>query len=281
MKLFSTIIVLSFLCFSSYAQILNPGFENWANGNPSDWFTNNIPGLWIPVTQSNTANSGSSAVKGTVTPYANSAIAPLLMSGATGEGFTITAAPTALKGYYQWHPQGNDKFIMTVSVAQGNTIIGVGGIEIFAAATTYTQFIAPIEYVVVATPDRLGITFSAGPDQGEPNPGAYFLFDDLELSFDPVGVNDISLPLEFKLSQNYPNPFNPSTKIEFQIPSEGFVTLKVYDILGNEVASLIEEYKPAGSYRVDFNASGLSGGIYFYRITAGADQITHKMTILK
>ena len=65
---------------------------------------------------------------------------------------------------------------------------------------------------------------------------------------------------------NYPNPFNPSTIITFQIPEAGLVSLKVYDLLGREVATLVDEHKTAGSYDVEFNASELSSGVYFYKI---------------
>ncbi|MCU0344147.1 MAG: T9SS type A sorting domain-containing protein [Ignavibacterium sp.] len=97
-----------------------------------------------------------------------------------------------------------------------------------------------------------------------------------------------ALPNNFSLEQNYPNPFNPSTKIRYSIPNvtlsgvEGSrVQLKVYDLLGNEVATLVNEEKPSGVYEVDFNASNLSSGIYFYKLTAGAFTQTKKMTVLK
>jgi hypothetical protein len=83
-----------------------------------------------------------------------------------------------------------------------------------------------------------------------------------------------SLVKEFSLEQNYPNPFNPSTKIRYSIPinvkgQTSNVILKVYDVLGNEVATLVDEYKPAGSYEVEFSADGLTSGIYFYKLQAG------------
>ncbi len=102
-----------------------------------------------------------------------------------------------------------------------------------------------------------------------------------------------SLPTEFKLSQNYPNPFNPSTKIKYSIPNvtlsgvEGSrVKLNVYDILGNEVATLVNEYKPAGSYEVEFNShSGegrnLTSGVYFYQLKVGSFVQTRKMILIK
>ncbi|MGA8263002.1 MAG: N,N-dimethylformamidase beta subunit family domain-containing protein [Ignavibacteriaceae bacterium] len=94
-----------------------------------------------------------------------------------------------------------------------------------------------------------------------------------------------NLPTTFSLFQNFPNPFNPSTTINYQIPKVGFVTLKVYDVLGREVALLVNEEKPAGSYRVNFDASSvkgeLSSGIYFYRISVGNYSSVKKMVLLK
>ncbi len=85
----------------------------------------------------------------------------------------------------------------------------------------------------------------------------------------------------FSLNQNYPNPFNPFTNIGFWIPDFGFVTLKVYDVLGREVAMLVNEEKPAGSYKVKFDGSNLSSGIYFYRLTAGNYTMVKKMVLMR
>ena len=86
---------------------------------------------------------------------------------------------------------------------------------------------------------------------------------------------------QFELQQNYPNPFNPSTNIQYAISSMQFVTLKVYDILGREVATLFNEEKPAGIYDVEFNGTQLSSGTYFYQLKAGSFIETKKMTLLK
>ncbi|HCY74397.1 MAG TPA: hypothetical protein DHV28_00615 [Ignavibacteriales bacterium] len=88
-------------------------------------------------------------------------------------------------------------------------------------------------------------------------------------------------PVSFDLSQNYPNPFNPSTTIKFQLPKAGMVTLKVYDILGNEVAALVNEEKAAGQYEVNFNASALASGVYIYKIQSGSFINSKKMILLK
>ena len=90
---------------------------------------------------------------------------------------------------------------------------------------------------------------------------------------------------DFKLEQNYPNPFNPSTLISYQLPVSGYVTLKVFDVLGNEVATLVDEYKPAAAYEVNFNTSSgirnLVSGIYFYQLRAGEFIQTKKMLMIK
>ncbi len=85
----------------------------------------------------------------------------------------------------------------------------------------------------------------------------------------------------FLLSQNYPNPFNPTTKIKYQIPELSFVTIKVYDVLGNEITILVNEEKPAGSYEIEFSASTFPSGIYFYQLKAGSFVETKKMVLLK
>ena len=100
----------------------------------------------------------------------------------------------------------------------------------------------------------------------------------------PLDVKRIEnkiIPSTFKLYQNYPNPFNPITKIRYRIPETGFVTLKVYDILGRDVATLVNGYKPAGNYELEFDASSLSSGVYFYRLTAGTFTTTKQMILLR
>ena len=92
---------------------------------------------------------------------------------------------------------------------------------------------------------------------------------------------DEQLAGSFSLLQNYPNPFNPVTVISYNIAVAGFVELKIYDVLGNEVKTLVKEKQNAGSYSVDFNAGDLPSGVYFYRINAGEYRETKTMMLLK
>lgn len=95
------------------------------------------------------------------------------------------------------------------------------------------------------------------------------------------GVYSENLPKEYFLGQNYPNPFNPSTQFEFALPKKSNIKLKIFDALGNEIANLINESKPAGNYQGSFNAVGLPSGIYFYRLETEGFSETRKMLLIK
>jgi hypothetical protein len=96
-----------------------------------------------------------------------------------------------------------------------------------------------------------------------------------------IDINEINIPTEYFLSQNYPNPFNPVTVIKYSIPEQNFVTLKVFDTQGNEITTLVNEVKPAGSYEIKYDAANLSSGIYFYKIQSGNYSQMKKMMLLK
>jgi hypothetical protein len=105
---------------------------------------------------------------------------------------------------------------------------------------------------------------------------------DFDGSFEYSDVVEVEvMPAYFQLSQNYPNPFNPVTKITYQIPKESKVVIKVYDILGSEVASLVDETKEAGYYEIELNGINLPSGTYIYRITAGNFVEAKKMVLMK
>jgi len=105
-------------------------------------------------------------------------------------------------------------------------------------------------------------------------------FDGTSELSDVVEV-EVSTPLYYSLSQNYPNPFNPSTTISYSIPADGYVTLRVYDVLGNEVASLVDEQKQSGIFNIHFNASALSSGVYYYTLKASEFTSTKKLVLMK
>jgi len=112
-----------------------------------------------------------------------------------------------------------------------------------------------------------------------------FDIDSMDVTFNnenPVETGNEEVKIySFNLEQNYPNPFNPVTRINYQIPERSLVSLKVYDVLGNEIATLVNEEKPAGYYEIEFNAANLPSGIYFYKLRAGEFVETKKMVLLR
>jgi len=107
---------------------------------------------------------------------------------------------------------------------------------------------------------------------------------DFNGNFEYFNLNNeviVGVPSNFSLSQNYPNPFNPSTKINFDLPVDGNVSLKIFDMSGKEVMTLVNEARTAGYYSVSFNGASLSSGIYFYTIQSGSFVSTKKMTLIK
>lgn len=109
-------------------------------------------------------------------------------------------------------------------------------------------------------------------------------FDGTKNFYDPIEVKESDLPsaiVEYNLEQNYPNPFNPSTKIKFTIPNDEIVSLKIYDVLGNEMVELVNEKMNAGAHEVEFNGSGLSSGVYYYKLISGNFVDTKKLILTK
>jgi uncharacterized delta-60 repeat protein len=128
--------------------------------------------------------------------------------------------------------------------------------------------------------DNSGYVYVTGFSVGV---GTGFDFATIKYTQTPSSLeeNPQNIPAVFKLYENYPNPFNPGTVISYQLPIGGNVMLKVFDVLGNEVATLVDEYKPAGSYEVEFNATNLPSGVYFYQFKAGDFVQTKKMVLMK
>jgi hypothetical protein len=276
----STLFKLLLLLFTAsiYAQIPNNSFENWANGDPVGWSTYDF--LGDAVSQSSDSHSGSSAAKLEIINFNNVAIPPVLI-GDMG----VTESFGSLTGYYKYSPvDANEIFSIAVLVYGGGNIIGGGSLSIKEAVSSYTQFIVPIGYLSGTTADSAHIQFAVADSSGNDDGiGSYALLDDISFG-GAVGVKDRNNNTalnNFELEQNYPNPFNPSTNISYKINKAGNVSLKVYNVLGTEVATLVNEYKPAGNYTVRFNASNFSSGVYFYKLTAGNYSEIKKMTLLK
>ncbi len=284
--IFLTLILVTAL--QAQNPIPNPGFEEWTGGEPVGWLTTNFPPLIVNVTQTNNSHSGNWAVKGEVIDVMFP-IPPILNTGSqTSPGFTVNERIESISGYYQLSPLGDDHFFvaaeMGIATTSDTTIIGSGAISIGDEVSVYTQFSFDIDYFLPGEPNWANIMISIIDPSGTTSGhiGSTMWVDGLELIV--VGVDDSEGSLivkEFMLEQNYPNPFNPTTKINFQIPELSFVTLKVFDVLGNEIMTLANEEKPAGTYEIEFNASSSPSGVYFYQLQAGEFTQVKKMILLK
>jgi len=287
MRLFTVSIFISMFVFltQTFAQIPNGDFESWTAGNPTGWITNNIPSFATPITQTQDAHSGSYAVRGEVLDFMGQPYQGWLYNyGENGKGFPVNQRYAQLTGYYKLLPQGTDKLLVWVYLWSKDQVIA-GQYGWFGAASNYTQFSVPLTYFSANTPDSASLWISVSQDTSQSsdsvNIGTVFFVDDLAFSGTATGVEDNSQPYSFKLNQNYPNPFNPTTTISYSIPKSTFVSLKVYDILGNEVATLVNGEKSAGYYQLKFNGSKLASGVYFYRLTAGNKTDVKKLLLTK
>ncbi len=287
----TTLLLLSifiFLPVCIFSQIPNAGFENWTNGEPDGWVTDNAPPTFIPITQSNSAHSGSSAMKGTVIDLFGTPVAPSFVSGPDGSGFPYTSHPGSFQGWYKLTSAGSGGDILEISVAfykndqaMGSAYVTVGD------AASYTQFSSDITWFSSDTPDSaviVGVVANGGG--GTVNAGTTFYLDDLTFSAATAVQADENTALSFDLDQNYPNPFNPTTTINYTLPKSSFVTLKVYNLLGQELADLVNGNQYAGKHSIEFNAANVKGsdlpsGLYIYKLTAGSFTQTRKMMLLK
>ncbi len=156
---------------------------------------------------------------------------------------------------------------------------GGGGAPLYSPDPGYPNIVATAmayHYCKIEINNQI-LNFTAAKPNGE-------IIDTFTIVNQPVGIyseNDQPFPQEYLLSNAYPNPFNPATTINYYVPEVSIISLKVFDVLGNEVATLVNETKPAGRYEVDFSATGLPSGIYFYNLQAGSFVSTKKMVLMK
>ncbi len=270
-----SIIYLSIFPAVSFSQVLNGNFE--INGKPSldNWILNCC---FCESYQDAPGNGGSWCLK---------------LESANTQGCIISVAHQIIPEFEHgdiwqvsvWARQDNDLTRTSIYLKIFHT---TGGPTVLSVDTTssneWTQ-LTIVDTLFLDESDSVAIVLDPG-STGGPLPGrSYF---DL-VTAEKIGEIVVSVddgfsqlhPKNFKLFQNFPNPFNPTTTIEYSIPEASFVVLKIYDILGGEVASLVKENKSSGKHSVKFNASNLPSGIYFYRIVSGNFTATKKLILLK
>jgi hypothetical protein len=275
--------------------IPNAGLESWSGNVPDGWSAPaNIPQAGIePLVKSPEAYSDSWAARGIVIDVFGTPAPPVLYTGSISQPiFPVAANHSLFTCFYKY--DGVDGDALLIEIVFLNLNVSGGGsanIEITADnPSVYSRLDAQINYdpgnPTGWQATHASITITIKPPVGQvPHVGTWFLVD--HFMFDNLPITGIHqsetdvVPEQFSLEQNYPNPFNPSTNINFSLPEASFVSLKVYNLQGEEVSTLINEQLSAGVYTADWNTSGLSSGAYFYVIRTGNIIQSRKMLLIK
>jgi len=240
-------------------------------------------GVWInnvfsrPLTIINNTIAGNSSTSGICGVYGGSfaSLRNNIIWGNTG-GTQVSASLNINYSDVQGGYAGAGNINLDPMFADSNYILQAGSpcVDKGDSSTIYNDLEDPNNPTFAKFPSRGGLRNDMGAYGG---PLSRILTNQL------IGIPHIGseLPGQFALYQNYPNPFNPATKITFDLPHSDYVTLKIYDILGREIKTIVNEYKAAGRYTVDFNSGGLASGIYFYKLTSENISLTKKMVLTK
>jgi len=287
--------VLQLFTFSAFLFAQNPipnaNFESWSGSTPVGWSaTTNNPGFQ-PITKTTDAYSGSFAVHGEVLSIAGVPSPPVLLSGSlTEQNFPVSEHHQTFTGRYKFGSQGGDALYIEIVFA--HTVNG-GGAEGHAVITSDASSFEEVEIDMIYDannppgwqPNIANITVTILPPVNQmPHIGTWFIVDYFTFDGYPVKVEETGsgqVPGEFNLQQNYPNPFNPSTKINFSLPEESFATLKVFNLLGKEVATIVNEELTAGNYNADWDAADMPSGVYIYTLSTPSQLLSNKMLLLK
>ncbi len=244
----------------------------------SNWITTGITGTWNTST-TQFHSSPSSFADSPTGNYSNGADNTMTLANP----INVSVQPVVTLSFWHRYALENNYDWVMVEVSSNNGDTWQTVTEYTGTNTTWTQQTFDItRYANAST--QMKVRFRLVADAGSVADGWYV--DDVVITTyctgTITGISGISnSPYSFALQQNYPNPFNPVTVIKYQLPSAEKVSVKVFDILGKEVATLVNENKQPGYYEVSFDASNLASGLYFYRIEAGSFVETKKMMLIK
>jgi hypothetical protein len=175
-----------------------------------------------------------------------------------------------------------DRAFIIVGLMRGDSVIALQDSCTFKIDSTINQFTTrefPIRVQSNLVPDSLVIIVASGLGSGQA--GTELIVDEIAFGTGSAGVSGEIHPAAFALGQNYPNPFNPETVIRYSLIVSGLTTLKVYDVLGREVATLVNEVKTPGKYSVKWDARNAASGVYFYKLQSGSFVDVKKLAVLK
>ncbi len=273
-------VLIAVLCLGTISSaqtnfIKNGGFESWTNNMPNNWITDTSS-----ATKATTAHGGTYALKLNTYLYFGLFAYP----GSISQYIPVTGTSFTLKGWYQLHSDSGDAVSVTMLASKAGAYVGAGDKRFTAPTSAYTAFSVGIIMDPNTSADTCSLMMMMEDNgSGNAHAGSYALFDDLVLDNSVTGVrsDDFARPSSYQLAQNYPNPFNPSTEIEFTIAQQERVTLRVYNMLGQEVQTLVDAQLPQGRYRKVFDGSHFASGTYLYILRAGAFMQVKRMMMVK
>lgn len=279
MKTFYCVLVVV-LCLGTISSaqtnfIKNGGFESWTNNLPNSWITDASS-----ATKTTAVHGGTYALKLNTYLYFGAFAYP----GSISQNIPVTGSTFTLRGWYQLHSDSGDAVSVTMLAMKAGAYVGAGDKRFTASTSAYTAFAVGMVMDPNTTADTCSLLLTMEDNgSGSAHVGSYALFDDLVLDNSTTGVrsNEFARPSNYQLSQNYPNPFNPSTEIEFTIAKEQHVTLKVFNVMGQVVETLVDGQLPQGRYRKLFDASKLASGMYLYELQAGTFLQVKRMMLMK
>ncbi len=289
MRLISPFLIVVLLSSLSFSQIPNAGFESWetdldSNYNPVGWQTTNSHPL-ASVEPYSPGCQGSYAMK-VKTVNAGFFVLPGVAILQVPISFTET--PTRFSACVKSNIMPGDRAYIIVGLMSGDSVVALQDSCTFKIESTISQFTYrefPLAIQSNLVPDSLIIIVASGLGTGQV--GTELIVDELAIGTGPTSVSARELlPASLSLHQNYPNPFNPTTVIRYEIPALGDqasgtseVRLVVYDILGREVRTLLNEREEPGTHAVQFDGAGLASGVYIYRLSAGEYVESRKMVL--
>lgn len=242
------------------ASDLVPGYGYWVKLNSAGEI--NIPG---------SLSKGNNATK----EYFEDKWGKIIITDAAGMNYTLYAITGNVDLNQYELPPAPPEGMFDVRFGSGRIAEDINSsVQSILFSGIEHPFTVRAENIDIILQDESGMRINANLKSGE------------EITISHISINKLTVsgelvPAKYELEQNYPNPFNPATTIKYSIAKQSNVTLKVYDMLGSEIATLVNEEKPAGVYEINFNASNLASGIYFYKIQAGSFIETKKMLMLK
>jgi len=271
MRLSSCAVALFFCSSVCFSQIPNAGFETWVddgngNVNPAGWETNNSS-PYVTVDSVTPGHSGAYAMR---VKTVDLGVVKLPGAAILEAGYAFTQTPARFGAWLKSTIMQGDTALIIVGLMKGDSIVAATGDCTFKIDSSYTQYTYrefPIAIISSLIPDSMYIMVATSLT-GNPQVGTEIIVDDFVFLNSVTSMErDQHVPGSFSLAQNYPNPFNPKTTISYQISEAGRVILKIFDVLGREVATLVDQIQIPGIYQAEWNMQGASG-VYFYRLEA-------------